>query len=366
MRIFRHIPTITALVCLAASMAQSAVRVKDVARVQESGRTQLIGYGLVVGLSGTGDGRTTEFTNQSLANMLDRMGIRVDEDRMRTRNVAAVIVTSEVPSRARMGHESDVTVSALGDARSLRGGTLLMTSLSTPTGRAVASAQGPIAVGGYDVDTGDTGSLRKNVATVGRIPGGAHIQAIPDPTAPAPETIHVDLHSPDYTSASRLAAAINAAFGSDLAIAQDAGRVDIGLDSGFPTVDLIAQVEAVTFEDDRPARVVVDERTGTVVIGAHVQLAPAAVSHGNLSIEIRKSTLVSQPGAFSSGETIVVDQTNASVSESEQKVVGVESATTVQDIVSVLNDLGTAPRDLIQILHALHRAGSLRGELVVL
>ena len=365
-----HATLIVAIALLASHAAQAAVRIKDVASVHETGRVQLVGYGLVAGLSGTGDGSTTQFTAQSLSNMLEKMGVNVDSDRVRVRNVAAVVVTAEVPARSRPGYRADVTVSALGDARSLRGGTLVLTQLLGPDGTVVAGAQGPVTVGGFNVDTGNQGSLRKNVATVGRVVSGAAISRTPLPDGGPPKAIAIDLHQPDYSSSRELAAAINAALGAERANPQDAGRVEIPLDAEdadpAAVVRLVAQIETLTFEDDRPARVVVDERTGTVVVGEHVQLAASAVSHGSLSIEIRNQTLVSQPGPFSSGQTVVVDQVAAAVQEERQTVIEVTETVTVSDVVQALNDLGASTRDLIHILQALHRAGALRAELVVM
>lgn len=359
------------LVFLPAATAIGAVRIKDVASVHEIGLVQIVGYGLVAGLSGTGDGSTTQFTTQSLTNMLEKMGINVDSDRVRVRNVAAVIVTAEIPARSRPGYRADVTVSALGDARSLRGGTLVLTQLLGPDGAVVATSQGPIMVGGYSVDTGNKGSVQKNVATVGRVVAGATVSRTPLPESPPPASIAIDLHQPDYTSAQKLAATINAEFGDARARPHDAGRIEIALESDIAAdpgavVGLVSQIETLTFQDDRSARVVVDERTGTVVVGEHVQLAASAVSHGSLSIEIRNQTLVSQPGPFSSGQTVVVDQTDADVQEERRTVVEVSETVTVSDVVQALNDLGASTRDLIHILQALHRAGALRAELVVM
>ncbi len=352
--------------------AVGAVRIKDVATVHEEGHVQLIGYGLVAGLSGTGDGTTTQFTVQSLGNMLEKLGINVDSDRVRVRNVAAVIATADVPAHARPGYRADITVSALGDARSLRGGTLILTQLLGPDGELVGSAQGPVVVGGFSVNAGNHGSMQKNVATVGRVVGGAMITRPPLPDAPPPEFIAIDLHQPDYASAQHLAAAVNKALkSSDAAHATTAGRIEVAVTEELrkqpgAVVDFVATIETVEFEDDQAARVVVDERTGTVVVGANVRLASAAVSHGSLSIEIRDQTLVSQPGAFSSGQTVVADQVDASVTEESGTMVEMREAVTVQDVVQALNDLGASSRDLINILQALHRAGALKAELVVL
>lgn len=366
----RTLMLLSVLACLCGPGA-AQVRIKDVASVHETGRVQLVGYGLVAGLSGTGDGTSTQFTVQSLTNMLEKLGINVDADRVRVRNVAAVIVTADVPAFSQPGYRADVTVSALGDARSLRGGTLVLTQLLGPDGAAVANAQGSVMVGGYNINTNDRGSLRRNVATVGRVVGGATVNRAPLPSAPPPETIAIDLHQPDYTSAQQLAEAINAALGSELAQALGAGRVEVGLDQDARQrpggiVNLVAQIETLTFAVDQPARVVVDERTGTVVVGANVKLTAAAVSHGSLSIEIRENTLVSQPGPFSSGQTVIADQVEASVTEEQGSVVELAESVTVRDVVQALNDLGASSRDLIHILQALHRAGALKAELVVL
>ncbi len=368
---FRTLLLLASLSLLAAEPASAAVRIKDVASVHETGLVQIVGYGLVAGLSGTGDGSTTQFTAQSLTNMLEKLGINVDSDRVRVRNVAAVIVTSEIPARSRAGYRADVTVSALGDARSLRGGTLVLTQLLGPDGEVVATSQGQVIVGGYSVDTGNRGSLQKNVATVGRVVAGATVSRTPLPQSAPPSSIAIDLHQPDYTSAQALASAINASLGETRAHPRDAGRIEIALDAevaadASAVVELVSRIETLTFQDDRSARVVVDERTGTVVVGQHVQLAASAVSHGSLSIEIRNQTLVSQPGPFSAGQTIVVDQTDANVQEENRTVVEVTETVTVSDVVQALNDLGASTRDLIHILQALHRAGALRAELVVM
>lgn len=358
---------VAAAVLLSASSSYG-IRVKDAVEIETTGAVPVVGFGLVAGLDGSGDGPSTEFTVQSMRNMLDRMGIRTDSNRMRTRNVAAVMVTAELAPDARNGQKQDVRVAAIGDARSLRGGTLLLTQLQTPDGRVLATAQGSLTVGGYHVEGSNGSSQRRNSPTTGRVPGGGTVSTdlgLGLPSGP----LHLTLREPDFTSAHNLALAIEQKIGPGSAEALDRSRIRVAVPPGAGPAErtkLVAQIESIEFQADTRARVVIDERTGTVVVGDHVTLGSAAVSHGALSIEIREATQVYQPAPWSQGTTQVTTSSETQVEEPTPAMVGLAEATTIQDVVTSLNQLGATPRELVKILEALHRAGALRAELVVL
>jgi len=344
------------------------VRIKDITQVEGVRSNQLVGYGLVVGLSGSGDSRNSLFTNQALANMLEKMGISVDSQAVRSRNVASVIITAELPPFVQEGEEIDVTVSSLGDAKTLQGGVLLLTPLKAVDGKVYAVAQGPLSIGGFNVGGGGN-VVQQNHPTVGMIPGGGIVER-------TVETNFIDeirgvftllLREPDFVTASRIAQAINEELGGGKAQALDANRVEVTIPEHYQNQvsRLIALVGEIPVEPDVPARVVINERTGTVVIGGNVRILPVALSHGNLTVTITTEYQVSQPPPLSSGETVVVPQQEVRVEEEPARLFKVESGNTIDDLVRALNALGVTPRDLVAILQAIKKAGALQGELII-
>jgi flagellar P-ring protein precursor FlgI len=345
--------------------AAQGARIKDLAQVSGNRTNQLVGYGLVVGLSGTGDKRGSDFTVQSIFNMLDKMGVRVDKATLKPKNVAAVMVTSQMPVSAKPGGRLDVTVSSLGDSSSLLGGVLLVTPLKGVDGNIYAIAQGSLLVGG--VSAGGAGaSVSKNITTVGMIPGGANVErAVPFSFNDQPD-LTLTLRSPDFSTATRMAKRVNESLGSALATAVDAGTVRLAVPPGHQgnLTQLVASIENIQVTPDSRARVVVDEKTGTVVLGQNVQISPVAVTQGNLQIQVQESADVSQPMPFSQGKTVTTPQTNIGVTEENRKLKMIEGAT-LQELVEGLNALGATPRDLISILRTLQSSGALAADLEV-
>jgi flagellar P-ring protein precursor FlgI len=346
-----------------------AVRIKELVQVRGVRKNPLVGYGLVVGLPGTGDTRRSQFTNQSLASLLRRMGVNVAPERLEVINTAAVMVTAELPPFGSPGDRMDVLVSAIGNARSLAGGTLLMTPLKGADGEIYAVAQGALTVGGFLVDGQSLARVQRNLPTSGRVPDGATVErAIPSRFV-VEDKVTLQLNEADFTTAGRIVQAINKTVGSDVARAVSPSQVEVQVpdpDKAAP-VGFLARLEAVDVIADGKARVVVNERTGTVVVGGKVTLSPAAIAHGNLSVSVTTRLGVSQPGAFaSSGRTAVVPNVDLSVEEEQEKLRAVPATATVEELVAALNALGASPRDLIAILQALEAAGALNGALEVL
>lgn len=357
---------ILAVLALPGAAQVPEVRVKDIARVSGVRANQLFGYGLVVGLAGTGDSSGAFFTVQSVANMLVRLGITVPANRLRVRNVAAVMATAELGPFAREGDRVDVTLSSLGDARSLVGGVLLQTPLQGADGKVYAVAQGPVVVGGAGEQAGGS-KAQINHLTVGRVPGGAIVERALAAQPGQTSVVSLVLLQPDYSTATRVAEAVNLALGGSPAVAVDAARVDVTVPPDYPggLPAFLARVESVTVRPDAPARVVVNERTGTVVIGGAVRILPVVIAHGNLRIEVRSEPQVSQPPPLSPGQTQVVPRTQVTVTPEPGALVPIPGTNSVQDLARALNALGATPRDLIAILQALKAAGALQGELVV-
>ena len=357
-----------ALAALAPGEAAGQIRLKDVATLQGVGTTPMVGYGLVVGLNKTGDRRQTIFSMQTLANMLQRFGVAVPADGIKVENVAAVIVTADLPTYSRMGARLDATASSVGDARSLQGGVLLPTALRGPDGQVRALAQGPLSIGGFGAGRAGN-NVQVNHLTVGRVPNGTVVSVGSSQTFGPSESIVFALNDPDFTSAGRIAGAVNTEFGPDTARTTDSANVTIRVPAEYRNAvpDLVARLEALTVEVDTVARVVINERTGTVVVGAAVRLGPAAVAHGNLSVRITTRLSVSQPAPFSErGDTVVVPNRDIDVSEGDAQLLELPETTTLQDVVRALNTLGVTPRDIIAIMQALKAAGALRAELVIL
>lgn len=346
----------------------SAARLKDLADVEGVRGNQLLGYGVVVGLEGTGDKRGANFTPQSMANFLERLGIRVDAEKLTLANVAAVMVTADLPAFARPGSKIDVTLSSIGDAKTLQGGVLLMTPLKGADGQVYAVAQGPLSLGGFIVANGGD-SAQKNHATVGRIPlGGLVERSIPFDLFSTGQ-VRIVLREPDFVTVTRVQSAINSFFGFEKAKALDSASVLIPLDQTLKQapIHLLARLEQLEVQPDTPARVVVNERTGTIIIGENVKVSTVALAHGNLNITIRSETQVSQPNALSQGgETAVVENTDIDVSEESGQLRVVQEGVSLGKVVKGLNTIGATPRDLIAIFQALKRAGALQAELVVM
>jgi flagellar P-ring protein precursor FlgI len=342
-------------------------RLKDVASIQGAAATPLIGYGLVVGLNKTGDRRQTIFPAQTLANMLERFGIAVAPGEMKIENIAAVLVTAQMGPYAQTGGRLDVTASSIGDARSLQGGTLMPTPLRGLDGQVMALAQGSLSLGGFGAGTGDN-SVQVNHLTVGRVPGGALVQEARPWTPPSGGLLRLSLHEPDFVSAGRVARAINEELGASAARVVDAGAVAVIVPAEYESAlpDLIARLEPLSVALDVAARVVINERTGTVVLGGDVRLGAAAVAHGNLSVRIATQYQVSQPAPFSTGQTTVVPQTEVDVTEGDAQLVTLDAGATLSDVVRALNVLGVTPRDIIAVMQALKAAGALRAEIVIL
>lgn len=353
------------LIALSAGPALSA-RIKDISSFSGMRTNQLVGYGLVVGLSGTGDKRGSEFTVQSIYNMLEKMGVRVDKATLKPKNVAAVMVTAQMPVSAKAGTKLDVTVSSLGDSTSLLGGVLLVTPLKGLDGEVYAIAQGPMLIGG--VSAGGAGTtVSKNISTVGLIPGGANVERTVPFAFNDQTELTFNLKTPDFTTAMHMVDKINQTLGGAFASATDAAtvRIDVPPANQGNLAPLMASLENLEITPDNKARVVVDEKTGTVVLGRNVQLSPAAITHGSLQIEIQESADVSQPLPFSNGQTVVTPQTNVAVQEENRKLKLVEGAT-LQELVEGLNALGATPRDLISVLRTLQVSGALHAELEVI
>ena len=366
----RTFAVLAALIGLATPVhtADTTSRLKDVVSLQGPESLPLIGYGLIVGLSKTGDRRQTIFSTQSLGNMLQQLGLSIDPSAVKVENIAAVLVTASLPAYARPGVRIDVTASSIGDARSLQGGTLLATPLRGPSGQIHALAQGPVSIGGFGGGAGGN-SVVVNHLTVGRVPSGAFIQQGSGITLPATEIVSLSLHDPDFASASRVAAAINAELGGDRARVVDPGTVAVAVPQQYRTSlpEMMARLEMLSVSADVPARVVINERSGTIVVGANVRISAAAVAHGNLSVRISTTFEASQPQALSrTGDTVVVPNTQVDVKEGSARLVALEEGTTLEAVVRALNALGATPRDIIAIMQALKAAGALQAEIVII
>ena len=346
--------------------AHAQIKLRDLVSVEGVRSNQLVGYGLVVGLQLTGDTlRNSQFTQQSMSAMLERMGVNVNGLQLQTRNTAAVVVTATLPAFARQGSPIDVTVSSLGDAKSLVGGTLMVTPLMGADGEVYAVAQGPIVVGGF-IAVGQAQAIKQGVLTAGRISGGATVEREVANSLEDRDSLRLALRSPDFTTASRIASAINNRYGEGSAAAVDLGTVDVHVPPAFNhrVTELLAQIETIEVKPDEPARIVIDEKSGTIVVGAEVKLDPVAITHGNLTVRVTETPLVSQPPPFSNGQTVVVPRTDIEVNSHEERhLLMVPRSVTLRELVDGLNALGLGPRDLIQVLNALKASGALHAEL---
>ncbi|MBF0449182.1 MAG: flagellar basal body P-ring protein FlgI [Candidatus Magnetomorum sp.] len=368
----------------------SAIRLKDMSSFKGVRNNQLMGYGLIVGLNGTGDKAGTDFTVQSLVNMLERMGVHVDKANVNMKNVAAVMVTSNIPPFAKIGQKVDITISSLGDAQSLQGGTLLLTPLRGVDRKVYALAQGPLSVGGYTAGGAAGGGATKNHPTVARISRGASIEREIPITLQGREFLTLMLNNPDFTTAIRVRNSINEKFGQILASTSDSGTVQIQVPHNFRNniVQMIAAIENLQVVPDTVAKVIVNEKTGTVVIGENVRISTVAVAHGNLSIQIKENINVSQPSPFApaapagvgttqapmsggpimapGGQTVVSPNSDVYAAEEDNKLLLVPSGSTIGELVRALNAIGVTPRDLMTILMSIKAAGALQAEIEIL
>ncbi|MBN8554904.1 MAG: flagellar basal body P-ring protein FlgI [Deltaproteobacteria bacterium] len=349
------------------SITHASVRVKDISSLKGVRNNQLIGYGLVVGLQGTGDGTSSQFTMQSLATMLNNLGVGIDSSTINVKNVAGVIVTAYLPPFARQGSKMDILVSSLGDAKSLQGGTLLLTPLKGADGQVYAVAQGPITIGGFASEKAGA-TAQKNHPTVGKVPGGANIERELNFDFSKVEELTYSLHNPDFTTAQRVVKAINAQLQGRFASAKDSGTIEVKVPQGFQekVVQLVAEIEVVKIRPDTNAKVVVNERTGTVVVGQDVRISTVAVAHGSLTINIQPNISVSQPESFSNGETQVIENPTVVAKEGENKLAILPEGVSIGDLVKALNAVGVTPRDLIAVFQAIQAAGALQAELEII
>ena len=355
------------LFCLAAPIP-AATRVKDLVSIEGVRDNQLVGYGVVVGLNKTGDKQQTIFSTQSLANLLQKMGVAVDGATIKVANTAAVIVTATLPPFAQPGTKIDITAAAIGDASNLQGGLLLMTSLRGTNGQVYAIAQGPVVTGGFVAGRGGNNQT-VNHPTVGRVPNGASVERIAPSVEPTAH-VRLQLRDEDFATASRIAEVINKQFGADKPVAQaeNSALVDVDTPAGWRPrmAEFIAAVGELRVEVDMPAKIVVNERTGTIVMGKEVRIAPVAILHGNLSVEIQTVLQVSQPGPLSQGKTEVVPEVTVRAKDEPTKSIVMKQGATVEELVRALTAIGSSARDIIAILQNLRAAGALDAELEVI
>lgn len=354
------------LLVAAGPILADATRIKDIVSIEGVRDNQLVGYGLVVGLNGTGDKRQTVFSAQALTNILRRMGVTVDPTTVLVRNMAAVMATATLPPFAQPGTKIDVTAAAIGDASNLQGGLLVLTSLKAQNGETYAVAQGSVLTGGFVAGRGGNNTT-VNHPTVGLIPGGAIVEKVPPSVAPS-STLHLQLRQPDFTTAAHIEEAINEHFvsnGDRIAHADNAAAVTVDLPKLYTgrSVEFIAEVEALTIESDRRQKVIINEKTGTVVLGKEIRLSPVAIMQGALSIEIRTQLDVSQPPPLSQGTTTVTPQTNVAAKEDKARNVVLQKGATIEDLVKALQAIGSTPRDVIAILQSMRSAGALDADI---
>lgn len=344
-----------------------AERLKELVTIEGFRKNQLVGVGLVVGLDGTGDDARSPVTRRQIAQMMKNLGISIDEAQIQSRNVAAVAITADLPPFARAGMRIDVLVSSMGNSKSLQGGTLIATPLKGADLQTYAIAQGALSLGGFAVSAGTGSSTRKNHATVGRIPNGATVEMDAPGSLPK-ESITLLLKEADFTTASRIADAIDKTFGAMTARVRDPGAVTVRVTAPWRkhVVHFIATLEAIEARPDAPARVVIDERTGTVVVGEHVTLGRAAIAYGGLTVEVQESFEASQPNILGEGDTVLTPESAITVTEAAGNLNALKPAATVADVARALNALGVKPRDLVSIFQALKTSGALRADLEVM
>ncbi|RWR32221.1 flagellar basal body P-ring protein FlgI [Sinirhodobacter populi] len=356
------------LVLMPALASAASVRIKDLVDFDGVRGNDLVGYGLVVGLNGTGDGlRNAPFTEEIMQNVLERLGVNVTGEQLRPKNVAAVLVTASLAPFARAGSQIDVTVSAIGDAKSLLGGTLIMTPLNAADGEIYAVAQGTILSGGVSVQ-GQAASVVQGVPTSGSIPNGARVEREVAFDLGSLRTLRLALKSPDFTTAGRIERVINREFGSRVATMMDSGTVtlDLGRANMQSAAHAIGRIEGLNVEPEQRARVVVDQRSGTIVMGEDVRISRVAVSQGNLTLRVQEQPIAVQPDPFSRGQTVVVPRTGVSLEDEPGiQIAEIPTSSSLSDVVAGLNALGVSPRDMIDILRSIHTAGALHAEFIV-
>ncbi len=357
---------VSVVMFLLATYSAEAARIKELGYINGVRTNQLVGYGLVVGLKGTGDKSNTIFTNQALANMLDKMGLKIDPIAIKVMNVASVMVTADLPPFAKTGNKIDATISSMGDAKSLEGGVLLLTPLRGADGEVYAIAQGSLVVGGFAA-SGQGASVSKNHPTVGRVPNGVTIEKELVYDRFKSQSVVISLKTPDFTNARRVADRINETYSSSAA-AQDGGTISVIIPDEMrrDPVKFLSVIENLDVNPDRLAKIVVDEKTGTVVMGESVRISTVAISHGNISIQVKEDQKVSQPMPFSQGQTVATPDTKIKVEEEKGHFTVMEQGVTIKDLVNSLNAIGVSTRDLIVILQTIKASGALHAELEVL
>ena len=347
--------------------AQATSRIKDIVDIEGVRDNMLVGYGLVVGLNGTGDSLGgSPFTRESLIGMLERLGVNIRDTGLDTDNVAAVMVTATLPPFARQGTRIDVQTSSLGDAGSLLGGQLLVTPLIGADGEVYAVAQGPVTVGGFSAG-GQAAQVTQGVPTAGRIPGGAIVEREIEFALADRDRLHLSLRNPDFTTATRITRSINDAMGTRLARASDPATIELRIPPDRDVVGLITAIEQLTVDPDQPARVVIDESTGVIVMGENVRVSTVAIAQGNLTVRVTETPQVVQPNPLAEGDTAVVPRTDIAVDTGEGRQLGIlGQSVSLQDLVQGLNALGVSPRDMISILQSIKAAGALQAEIAVM
>jgi flagellar P-ring protein FlgI len=361
----------TIIVCVLVVLATSAahaIRIKDIASFAGVRDNQLIGYGLVVGLNGSGDSDQAKIQTQSVVNMLERMGITTSVNDIKLKNVAAVMVTADLPPFAKQGNRLDVLVSSLGDAKSIAGGTLLMAPLKGADNQIYAVAQGSILTNSFAFG-GQGATAQKNHPTAGRVPNGALIERELPNTLAGKSVLNLNLNVADFTTASRIVTAVNEKFKSAVAVSRDPGSVTLTIPEAYANnaVEFVAALERLEVKPDVQAKVVLNERTGTIVLGDNVRISTVAITHGSLTLVIKETPLVSQPAPLSkTGETKVVPRTDLKVAEENRRLMVLQEGVSIGDVVRALNLLGVTPRDLISILQAVKAAGALQAELSII
>ncbi len=349
--------------------ASSGARLKDLVSIEGVRDNQLVGYGLVVGLNGTGDKRQTVFSSQSLTNLLARMGVAVSPTAILVRNTAAVLITANLPPFAQPGTRIDISVAAIGDCTNLQGGILVLTPLKGPDGQVYAAGQGSVVTGGFVAGRGGN-SQTTNHPTAGRVPSGAIIEKLAPSVAPSSH-IKLQLHQADFTTAARIASVINEKFGSGAltpAQAENSALVSVDAPEAYKSkpVEFLSELENLTVVADRPARIVINERTGTIVLGKEVRIAPVSILHGALTVEIQTSYNVSQPAPLGTGQTTVTPDVNVTAKEEKARNVVLKEGASVEELVRALTAIGSTPRDIIAILQNLKAAGALEAEVEVI
>lgn len=362
----RLLAALTVVTLLTAQVGAGEVRLKDLVTVEGVRGNDLIGYGLVVGLNGTGDTlRNSPYTEEALSSLLQRLGVNVQDENFRPDNIAAVLVTATLPPFSRSGSQIDVTVSSIGDASDLTGGTLVMTPLTAANGEVYAVAQGPVLISGFSAE-GDAASITQGTPTAGMIPEGARVEREVAFSFGELAKVDLALKNPDFTTAARIEEALNGALGNGAAQMLDPGTVVLRFASTQSPARVLSQIESLTLQPDTPARVVIDQRSGTIVLGSEVKLSAVGIAQGNLSIAIAETPIASQPGPFSEGETVTLPRTEIAVSQGEPgNVAFVNETATLSDLVTALNALGVTPRETIDILKTMKAAGALHAELVL-